>query len=224
MRILVLFLVVTLLDAAAGWSSGKDDAAREVLDRYLGSARESRGIDGEARQFVIDASLPRMHKQGGVRGLKLISGAGRVVFTELHFVGDDVIKRAVLARFLSAEANADPAGEDLGVTRRNYRFHYKGNADYNGRTAFVFRTVPTRRLAGLFRGELWLDAETARPLREWGQFVKSPSVFLSDIYFVRDYVPDGPESSPRRTILKLRVAFAGPVELTMWLDEPPAAF
>ena len=84
----------------------------------------------------------------------------------------------------------------------------------------VFRLTPKNRRVGMFRGELWLDEKTARPLREWGQFVKSPSVFLSNIYFVRDYVADDTGTRPRRILLKVHAAFVGPAELTMWLDEP----
>jgi hypothetical protein len=45
---------------------------------------------------------------------------------------------------------------------------------------------------GLFKGELWVDADTFLPLRESGRFVKNPSVFLKKIEFVRDYeIKDG---------------------------------
>jgi hypothetical protein len=142
----------------------------------------------------------------------------------MHFAGDDLIRTAVIARFLAVEARGQTGQRGIRDQQGNYRFHYKGNSEYNGRTAFVFRTTPVRRRVGLFRGELWLDAKTAQPLREWGQLVKSPSMFLSDISFVRDYISDGAASSPRRIILKLRTAFAGPAELTMWLDEPGEAF
>ena len=50
-----------------------------------------------------------------------------------------------------------------------------------------FQVSPRRKAVGLFHGELWLDAETALPLRESGRFVKSPSVFLKKIEFVREY-------------------------------------
>jgi len=34
---------------------------------------------------------------------------------------------------------------------------------------------------------LWLDQATCMPVRETGKFVKSPSVFLKNIEFVREY-------------------------------------
>jgi hypothetical protein len=46
---------------------------------------------------------------------------------------------------------------------------------------------PHKKRAGLFKGWLWVDARTALPVREQGEFVKSPSVFLRKIEFVRDY-------------------------------------
>jgi len=40
--------------------------------------------------------------------------------------------------------------------------------------------------------ELWIDAATGMPIREAGQFVKTPSLFLKKIAFVRDYeIRDG---------------------------------
>jgi len=44
----------------------------------------------------------------------------------------------------------------------------------------------------LFKGEIWIDAATGMPIREAGQFVKTPSLFLKKIAFVRDYeIRDG---------------------------------
>ena len=200
--------------AAGAAGRVQPEKARGVLDRYLASAGEP---EPEAeRGFEIEASLPRLHKRGVMRGLRLFTGAGRAVYTQLHYAGDDVIRTAVIARFLSADTKAP--SEDLALTTRNYRFDYQRTSDYSGRVAFVYRMTPFQRKVGLFRGELWLDAETARPLREWGQFVKSPSWMLSDIYFVRDYEARSADPQPRRLILKLHAAFAGPAELTMWLD------
>ncbi len=197
--------------------------ARRALQRYLERGGGAGG-DGRAVAFEIEAALPRMRKQGIMRGLKLVTNAGRVVYTQLNFVGDDLIKTAVIARFLSAEAKPPAASEDLAIAARNYRFHYQGEAEYNDRKALVFRLRPQRRRVGLFEGEIWLDAETAQPLRVWGQFIKSPTILISNITFVRDYVTEGTESRPRRIIMKLRAAFAGTAELTMWLGEPTDTF
>jgi hypothetical protein len=154
--------------------------------------------------------------------MKVITEAGRIVYTQLHFVGDNLIRSAVIARFLSADTKLQTGGQAAEIAPDNYRLSYKGTVDYNRRTAFVFAIQPKRKVLGLFKGELWIDAETARPLREWGEFVKSPSAFVRHLYFVRDYASSGAEPNVRRILMRLQAAFAGPVELTMWLDKADA--
>ena len=47
-----------------------------------------------------------MHKRGGMRGLKLVTAAGRVAYTQLNFVGDEIIKTALIARFLAVDSKS----------------------------------------------------------------------------------------------------------------------
>jgi hypothetical protein len=56
----------------------------------------------------------------------------------------------------------------------------------------ILQVTPKKKAVGLFKGEIWIDAVTGMPLREAGQFVKTPSLFLKKIAFVRDYeIRDG---------------------------------
>jgi hypothetical protein len=206
----------------SGKSDAREAAAFQALDRYWREARSRPSTEETAVPFRIDAELPKLHKRGVLRGVKVITGAGRIVYTQLHFVGDNLIRSAVIARFLSADTRLKTGGEAAEIAPNNYRLSYKGTVDYDHRTAFVFVTQPKRKGAGLFKGELWIDAETARPLREWGELVKSPSTFLHHVYFVRDYASSTADPAVRRIIVRLQAAFAGPVELTMWLDQADA--
>jgi hypothetical protein len=206
----------------SGKSDAREAAAFQALERYWSEAGSRASTAETAVPFRIDAELPKLHKRGVLRGVKVITGAGRIVYTQLHFVGDNLIRSAVIARFLSADTKLKTGGEEVEIAPNNYRLSYKGTVDYGHRTAFVFVTRPKRKGAGLFKGELWIDAETARPLREWGEFVKSPSTFLHHVYFVRDYASSSADPAVRRIIIRLQAAFAGPVELTMWLDEAHA--
>jgi hypothetical protein len=194
--------------------------ATEVLERYLRHAGDTREFTQRPVSFEIEASLPKLKKTGTMHGLKLFVSAGRVVYTQLQFVGDELVKTAVIARFLKAESSEGATSPAVAISRSQYGFHFAGTADYNGRTAVIFRTEPKSRRVGLFRGEFWIDSETARPLREWGQFVKSPSPLLSGISFVRDYEWSVTDSRPRRLILRMKAVLVGPVELTVWLQEP----
>jgi hypothetical protein len=165
----------------------------------------------------IDASLPRLKKQGSMYGLRVVTRAGKVAYSMLRFSGDNVIKTQVIARFLSAEVERPPKAEDLTISRANYRFQYKGNVDYAGRAAYVYRVAPKRKRVGLFKGELWLDQATALPFREWGDFAKSPSIFVRHLRFVRDYVLTGDDKTEvRRLILTARALIVGEVNMTMW--------
>lgn len=149
-------------------------------------------------------------------GIKLITKAGGVVYQRLRFGGDTMIKNAVIARYLSTERRVDDNPEDLGISAQNYRFEARGTAAYGDRTAYVYRVEPRRKKVGFFKGEVWLDSETSTPLREWGKFVKSPSIFVKGVTFVHDYVLTEGRSTPRRLILSARTLLVGMVDMTVW--------
>ena len=128
-----------------------------------------------------------------------------------------MVKTQVIARFLTREAKTQPQAQDVGLTPQNYIFQFENTSDYNGLAAYVFLLKPRRKRAGLFRGELWLDAETAAPLRIWGDLVKSPSIFVRSIRFVQDYQTVRGCSEPLRVLLTARTRIAGTAEMTVWL-------
>ena len=68
---------------------------------------------------------------------------------------------------------------------------------------------------GLFKGELWLDAETGMPVRESGEFVKNPSVFLKKIAFVRDYEIQGGVAIPKHIESTVDTRLVGRAELSI---------
>ena len=87
---------------------------------------------------------------------------------------------------------------------------------YAGSQAYVFKVNPLHKRNGLFAGELWVDSRTYLPLREWGELVKSPSIFVKDVYFVRDYYLYQGRSVPRRIISAVDTRLVGKAELTIW--------
>lgn len=194
----------------------------EALDSYLARSRGGQlGCADQAFVIKIDASLPKLRKQGRMSGLKVISQTGQIAYRGLRFTGDSLVKSAVIARFLAADM-APPERSDIGVTRENYSFTFEKTADYNGYGAFVFCLKPKRRRVGLFKGELWLDANTGAPLRLWGDFVKSPSIFIRSLRFVQDYQQIDQCSNIRRLLLSVQTRIAGQAEMAVWLDSPPS--
>jgi len=47
--------------------------------------------------------------------------------------------------------------------------------------------TPRQKRQGLFKGDLWIDAATYLRVQESGYLVKSPSIFLKKVAFVRKY-------------------------------------
>jgi len=174
-------------------------------------------LRGGSMEVDIDARLPKRKMQGTLHALRNISRLGRITYHMLGFSGDNTVKTEVIARYLSAEVQAnqgDRQGDsNLSITPENYKFKYKGTEDLNGRSAYILRVTPRHKKVGLFKGELWLDAETYMPVRESGSFVKTPSMFLKKIQFVRNYMMQNGVSVPQRTESKIEARFFGPVEL-----------
>jgi hypothetical protein len=190
----------------------------EALDRYLARSHDWQpGCADSVFALRIDASLAKLRKQGSMSGLRLISQAGQVVYRGLRFTGDDLVKTAVIARFLTNDAEPSKQATGAGVTRQNYSFVYDRAADYNGEIAYVFRLEPKCKRIGLFKGELWLDKSTGAPLRLWGDLVKSPSIFIRSFRFVQDYQDVHQCTVPLRLLLTVRTRIAGEAKMAVWL-------
>lgn len=212
--------------SVTGWAGSVADAnadadgAPQIVERYLSAiqAENSRPQD-ISMEVDIDAKLPRLNKQGRLRALKFISRLGQIVYRAVRFEGDDTVKKDVIARYLTAEKEAQSALRgSLAITPENYKFKYKGTADWAGQTAYVLQVTPREKREGLFKGELWVDSETYLPLREWGELVKNPSVFLKKVHFVRDYFIYEGRAIPRRIISDVDTRLVGRAELTIWFN------
>ena len=125
--------------------------------------------------------------------------------------GDNTVKNEVISRYVKV----DTEPHDVAITPDNYKFKYKGTQDWNNRQVYVLQLKPREKKVGLFKGELWLDAETYMPVREQGSFVKSPSFMLKKMQFVRDYELQNGVSIPQRTESRVETRFFGQVELNI---------
>jgi len=213
-----MFRKLALLLLSAGFCSGQSLTPDEAIDRYLTGSRDRQpGCSDWVFAVQIDASLPKLKKEGSMSGLKVLSGTGQTVYRGLRFKGDNLVKTAVIARFLENDAKPPERVAGTDVTRQNYSFVYDRTSGYNGVIAYVFRLKPRRKRIGLFNGELWLDATTAAPLRLWGDFVKSPSIFVRSFRFVRDYQRIDHCFQPLRLLLTVETRIAGKAEMAVWL-------
>lgn len=222
----VAFLLVAVfvpLQAAAGavgTPAEMDPTATDVLDRYVKAIQlqESRA-QAVSMDVDMDADLPQLRKHGRFHAFRFITRVGQVFYDKRRFEGDGTIKKEVIGRYLQAEKDAKSEyGSAAAVTPDNYKFKYKGMTDYAGRPAYVFQVSPRKKRLGLYKGELWVDKETDLPLRQWGELVRNPSMFLKSVYFVRDYTICDGVSVPRRLISDVGTRLFGKAHLTIWYE------
>ena len=184
-----------------------------IIDRYLSATRSNR-VSGIQMDAEVDASLPKFKKNGRLEALRKISKLGKITWDRLHFSGDNTIKKEVIARFIQTEQD-EVDNSKMAINQVNYKFKLKGIENKAGRRVYVFHLTPRKRLPQLFKGELWLDAETYLPVHEAGTFVKSPSVFLKKVHFVRDYEMINGFAVPKHVQSEAETRFWGPAQVTI---------
>ena len=101
------------------------------------------------------------------------------------------------------------------MTPANYKFKYKGRSAPDGREVHIFQVTPRKRIAGLFKGEIWIDAATYLRVQESGYLVKNPSIFIKRVDFVRKYDIRNGFSEPLQVKSVVDTRLAGTAELTI---------
>lgn len=184
-RVLFIFALVSLTTQAEPFPPPET-----VLQNYYAASQlQQNALNGASMEVQIDASLPRLKKQGRLQAWRHISRLGRITYDALRFEGDNTVKNNVIARYLTAEAQSQSDEmPSLTVTPDNYKFKYKRLVTAaDGREAYVFEVNPRKKRVGLFKGEIWIDSLTYLRVQESGRLVKNPSIFLKRVEFVRKY-------------------------------------
>ncbi len=214
-RILMSFLAAAVAVGIASAEPSKPPVPEdEMVNRYVDATHQQQdALRGGTMEVDIDANVPKMKTQGKLHALKSISKLGKITYHALGFSGDNSVKTEVIARYLKAEVDAAQDGQNFSISPENYKFKYKGIEDRDGREVYILHVTPRHKKPGFFKGELWLDAATYLPVRESGSFVKTPSIFLKKMQFVRVYDIQNGVAVPQRMESKADVRFIGPVEL-----------
>jgi len=206
--------VVLLAGTLPGEGASASDASTEIVSRYLNAASQA-PLRGVSQEVDFEARLPKLQKEGRLHALRFITRVGQIRYVVDKFVGDSSVKKDVIARYMSAETQAIETQKpsQSAITPENYKFKYKGLVERNDRAVHVFQLNPRKKRVGLFKGELWVDASTFLPVRESGRLVKTPSIFLKKVEFVRDYeIVDG-RAVPKHIQSTIVTRFWGPAEL-----------
>jgi len=216
LKALVLFFI-TLLASIQPYAAviESDSEPDVVVDKYLSATQEQQtAMRGASMQVDIEAAVPKLKSQGKLQALRSISKLGKITYNALGFMGDKMIKNEVIARYLTAETQTQ-TDSDISISPANYKFKDKGLQDRDGQHVYVLQVSPRKKRVGLFKGEIWVDAQTYMPVREAGKFVKSPSIFLKKMEFERTYVVQNGVSVPQHIESKVETRIFGPVTLSI---------
>ncbi len=233
MTFLPALLLASLLIGAPAHASGPADPADSAGPLDSDKARESENILGRyvqasgtkvARGLTMAAmfagSLPKMGKSATVSARRLITREGSINYEITGRNGDATVWKELILRYINGEMeNAGKDHSKVAVTPENYKFKYKGERERDGRTVHVFEVNPRKKRQGLFKGEVWIDAETALTVYETGRFVKSPSVFLKKVQFSREYAILDGAAIPKTMQTSIETRFWGPAQLDIQFSD-----
>jgi hypothetical protein len=179
-------------------------AQGDAFERYVNSVGQVH--DPGTMEVEIEASLPGLGKHACLIGIR-DSGEYRILRTE----GDPMVRQQVIARYLSAQAEAAamPASS-LAVTPANYTFRYAGSIGRPGSLVYIYEITPKKNRAGLFKGQIWIDSATGQAVHQDGYLVRRPSLFLRRVELARDA-----QASGRVTRLNIDTRLVGRAELTI---------
>jgi hypothetical protein len=193
-----------------------------ILDSYLRATQSKMETpQAGAVEMEINASVPKLKKQGNLRVLRQMSKVGQITYRVLGFQGDNTVKNQVIARYLQAEQQGRK-NQDLAITPANYKFKFRGERGVLGKDIYVFQLSPRHKKVGLFKGELWLDAKTYLPVYEKGRLVKNPSVFFKRVEFERAFAVHNGVPVPAHLTSVIQTRIIGKVQLDVNYRDPVA--
>jgi hypothetical protein len=135
----------------------------------------------------IDASLPALNKQASMSAIRDSAPCARSQYRVLQLRGDPMVRREVIARYLSTQTKAEALPlSSTAITPANYKFRYIGSTQVLGTHLYVFQITPRKKRIGVIQGQIWIDPLNGIAVHEAGHFVKRPSVFIRRIEITRD--------------------------------------
>ncbi len=203
---------------ASEGEAGESDASAssEIIDRYLQATHTHEDSQrGASMEVEIDANVPTLKKEGKLHALRQISKVGQISYRVLGFQGDNTVKKEVIARYLTAEQQAQ-SDNQMSVTPANYKLKFKGKRTLTqGGKVYVFQLSPRKKRLGLFKGEIWLDAKTYLPVYEKGRLVKNPSIFFKTVDFERAFSIQNGAAIPQHMNSTIDTRLIGRVQLNV---------
>lgn len=199
---------------AVGASSNGDEAQeRFEIDMRKSHNRLLRGVTMVTK---FAAHVTQMDRVADIVAKRHVAADGSIDYDVIAKEGDKTVLKEMIGRFIGTEMDArNQRGDEIAITPANYKFKLKATRQENGREVDVFEIHPRKKRIGLFKGEVWVDTATGLTVHENGVWVKSPSVFLKNVHFLRVYeIRDG-YAVPKSTMVLTQTRLWGLAELTV---------
>ena len=159
--------------------------AAMALERFI--AEQPAHNPTPVETIEIEASLPKLNKNGRLRAIRQNLSAHQLEYQVLEVSGDSMVNHELIARYLSADKRAtELSTASTAITPANYKFRYLGSIQLQDDLTYMFRIIPHKKKQGLINGILWLDGDTGIAVRLSGYLVKNPSIFLKRVNVTRE--------------------------------------
>ncbi len=83
---------------------------------------------------------------------------------------------------LEQEIASAKAGHKGDISRSNYDFVFVAEQNFGDAPEYILHIIPKRKEAGLFLGDIWVDAKTYHIRQIVGVPAKSPSFWITDLH------------------------------------------
>src|SRR6266481_3285804 len=138
------------------------------------SAIQSGELASYSETCVIYVELPDTSQHGEYEVQRMFTAPRTLLFKPIRFMGDKFVEVNVIARLLQSEVDHVEKGDvvETAISPTNYKLSYKGQTEFEGQVVHVFQVRPHKKRAGLFKGQIYLEAHTGSLLRAEGRIVK----------------------------------------------------
>jgi hypothetical protein len=187
----------SLLDGILDKMESADEQRRAALTGY-----------SSVRRYRIENG--RFHVNAAMTVEVVCDAAGHKRFRVLEVSGPAALRKLVFQRMLDTEAKSSASGEAQAgarISRTNYLFKLADEVEVEGRRQYVLEATPKAASPVLFRGRVWVDAETLAIVKIEGEPARNPSFWVRKTHFVHEYKRVGPQwlASANRSESEIRV-------------------
>lgn len=153
------------------------------------SVERAQNVAAYTDTTIVHAELPDSSQKGEYELIRSFIPPKSLSFATVKFTGDNFVKTNVIVRLLQQEVEHVEKGDtaSTALTEQNYKFAYKGVETIEGAACHVFNLKPRRKVPGLFKGKIYVDARSGNLRRAEGTMVKSPSFWVKKIEFVQNF-------------------------------------